>query len=397
MTDPAAAAADKIAAARVWLLKEKPFFGVLARALLVEPAPAVTAFRLRPDDRLLVNPGAVLSLPFPALTARLAHLALHAALGAFARRAARDPRRWNAAHDLAIDPLLRAAGLPVSIGLPPSAAPPGAGAEEHYALLPEGACPPDAWCDIADPPSAQDRNPPEAPNPLELRARSLAWRMRLASALEEEISSGGKTFGERPAWLDEQVQATIEPPPSFAALLSRSISTLTRAERSYLRPSRRAGALVEGGCSPDLVILPGRRVRPAGRLAAVIDTSASIPAEAIARFLGALASAATAEGVDEIRLVQADAAVTRDEALFTGDLVARPITVTGRGGTDFGPALRLLAEGARRDGERCTAVYLTDLSGAFPPEEDAFGLDVLWVVAARPARTPPFGRLLVMT
>ena len=36
-TDPAAAAAqavDKIAAARVWLLKEKPFFGVLARARL---------------------------------------------------------------------------------------------------------------------------------------------------------------------------------------------------------------------------------------------------------------------------------------------------------------------------------------------------------------------------
>ena len=34
-------AVDKIAAARVWLLKEKPFFGVLARALQVEPTLAV--------------------------------------------------------------------------------------------------------------------------------------------------------------------------------------------------------------------------------------------------------------------------------------------------------------------------------------------------------------------
>ena len=46
-------AIDKIAAARVWLLKEKPFFGVLARALRVEPSAALgTAFRLHANDRV---------------------------------------------------------------------------------------------------------------------------------------------------------------------------------------------------------------------------------------------------------------------------------------------------------------------------------------------------------
>src|SRR5258706_14772909 len=103
--DPAAAATqatDKIAAARVWLLKEKPFFGVLARALLVEPTLAVTAFRLTPLDKLLANALVVLELPFPSLTAPIAHVTLHAALGAFVRRGPRDPLRWNAAHDLAI-------------------------------------------------------------------------------------------------------------------------------------------------------------------------------------------------------------------------------------------------------------------------------------------------------
>src|SRR6185503_17617623 len=75
--DPAAAATqaiDKIAAARVWLLKEKPFFGVLARALQVEPTLKVPAFRLLPDDRLLANALVVLELRFPSLCARLAHL-----------------------------------------------------------------------------------------------------------------------------------------------------------------------------------------------------------------------------------------------------------------------------------------------------------------------------------
>src|SRR4051812_28768234 len=83
--DPAAAAAqsiDKIAAARVWLLKEKPFFGVLARALQVEATLKVPAFKLTPDDRLLVNALVVLEMRFPTLCARLAHLCLHAALGA---------------------------------------------------------------------------------------------------------------------------------------------------------------------------------------------------------------------------------------------------------------------------------------------------------------------------
>src|SRR4051795_9570300 len=67
--DPAAAARgalDKIAAARVWLLKEKPFFGVLARALTIEPRAGERAFRLFADDRLVVSPIVVLRTPFPA-------------------------------------------------------------------------------------------------------------------------------------------------------------------------------------------------------------------------------------------------------------------------------------------------------------------------------------------
>lgn len=443
--DPVAAAAqavDKIAAARVWLLKEKPFFGVLARALQVEATLKVPAFRLTLDDRLLANALVVLELRFPALCARLAHLCLHAALGAFVRRGAREPLRWNVAHDLAIDPLLRAAGFNVGASLPWAELPPGASAEEYFALLPEETRPDDLWCDLTDPPpppdappagnftrqdddqgtdpgsrdqnkQGQDQKPDqgepdepddgdddereEEPSPLEARARELQWKMRLAAALEEELASGGKTFGETPAWIDELVQATIEPPPDWTATLQQSISMLKRTDRSFLRPSRRLSALAgPDGSWPDVVAMPGRRIVPAGKLVSVIDTSASIDTATLRRFLGALAAIATSEGFDEIRLVQADAEVTKDETVFAAELFFHEVAVVGRGGTDFGPALRKLAEESRREGERFTVVYLTDLDGRFPKEPETRPLAVLWVVPGKAAKPPPFGQLLEM-
>jgi predicted metal-dependent peptidase len=445
--DPAAAAAqavDKIAAARVWLLKEKPFFGVLARALEVKATLGVPAFRLTLDDKLLANALVVLEMRFPSLCARMAHLCLHAALGAFVRRGERDPLRWNVAHDLAVDPLLRAAGLVVGASLPSAELPPGAAAEEYYALLPEGMRPDDLWCDLSDPPPPPDAPPagnftrqddgegddpgsggpgnqgegdsPSEPEPddqrddededdgdedeptqLEARARELQWKMRLAAALEEEAASGGKTFGETPAWIDELVRATIEPPPDWSAALQRSISMLTRTDRSFLRPSRRLAALAgEHGEWPDVVAMPGRRIVPSGRLVAVIDTSASIDTATLTRFLGSLAAVATAEGFDEIRLVQADAAITRDETVYAAELFFQDVAITGRGGTDFGPALRQLAAESRRQGERFTVVYLTDLDGKLPTAAEVKPLEVLWIVPGKAAIAPPFGRLIEM-
>jgi predicted metal-dependent peptidase len=456
--DPAAAvaqASDKIAAARVWLLKEKPFFGVLSRALTIEGTLQVPAFRLTSNDHLRFNPLLVLELKFPALCARMAHLAMHAALGAFARRGAREERRWNAAHDLAIEPLLRAAAmgsgstlLSAGIDLPP-----GASADEYHALLPEGARPDDLWCDLCDPPSNvaappagqftrqddgegddpgeqnpnrkgqgkgnaddadreprdenQDQNDdgdedetddahPE-PSLLDARSRELQWKMRLAAALEEELASGGKTFGSVPAWIDELVRATIEPPPDWAAELQRSVAMLARQNRSFLRPSRRMSALAsEAGEWPDVVAMPGRRVVPAGRLVAVIDTSASIDSAIVARFFGAVASVATAEGFDEVRVVQSDADVTRDEVLSAAELLFQEVEITGRGGTDFGPALRLLARESKRDAERFTVVYLTDGDGRFPRPEETAPLEVVWVIPGKPRTPPPFGRVLEM-
>ena len=110
-----------------------------------------------------------------------------------------------------------------------------------------------------------------------------------------------------------------------------------------------------------------------------------------------MVATAAAEGIDELRLVQADSAVTRDELVFAAELLFREIEIAGRGGTDFGPALVMLAEEGRRQGLRFTVAYLTDLDGRFPDAELARELDVLWIVPSRVRIKPPFGRVLEMT
>ena len=134
---------------------------------------------------------------------------------------------------------------------------------------------------------APERDQPEEPSPLEARARELQWKMRLGAALEEEVASGGKTFGELPAWLEDLVQATIEPPPAWSATLGGRSRCWRAADRSFLRPSRRMSALVgPDGDWPEVVSMPGRRVVPAGRLVSVVDTSCSVDEATLARFPG---------------------------------------------------------------------------------------------------------------
>jgi predicted metal-dependent peptidase len=230
---------------------------------------------------------------------------------------------------------------------------------------------------------------------MDEQARALAWKMRLATAIEEERASGGKTWGDIPAWIDEMIRATIEPPPHWTVVLQRSVSLLTRTERTWLRPSRRMSAVAEhAGQWPDVVTMPGRKVVLAGQLVAVVDTSGSIDETTLARFLGAVASAATAEGLEEVRLMQADSEVTSDEVLSPAELLTEHVAIRGRGGTSFVPALGRLIEEARHKVERFSVVYLTDLDGMLPRSRDAKALDVLWVVPRKPRRKPPFGNVV---
>jgi predicted metal-dependent peptidase len=169
--------------------------------------------------------------------------------------------------------------------------------------------------------------------------------------------------------------------PPWALALQRWLESVAPGERTFARAARRAAPQAD-------VVLPGRR-REGWVLNVVLDTSASMTAE-IPRALGAIAGFCDAVAVDQVRLLQCDAAVTSDEMLAPPELAEREIA--GYGGSDLSPAMLRLAD----DPAVRAAVVITDGDIAYPPEPMPY--NVLWVLPARDAArfNPPYGRVVAM-
>jgi predicted metal-dependent peptidase len=167
----------------------------------------------------------------------------------------------------------------------------------------------------------------------------------------------------------------------WEVVLQRWMESVAPGERTFVRPSRR------GADRSDLV-LPGRR-REGWMLNVIIDTSGSMT-ETIPRALGAIASFCDAVGVDRIRLLQCDVAVTSDEQVSPEEL--GHYTIAGYGGSDLTPAMeRLAADPLVR-----AAAIITDGDVQFPA--DPMPYEVVWVLPQAPsaAFAPRYGRVVIM-
>jgi predicted metal-dependent peptidase len=169
--------------------------------------------------------------------------------------------------------------------------------------------------------------------------------------------------------------------PPWELALQRWLESVAPGERTFARPARRTAPQAD-------VVLPGRR-REGWMLNVVLDTSGSMTAE-IPRALGAIAGFCDAVAVDQVRLLQCDAAVTADEMLSPLELAQREIA--GYGGSDLSPAMLRLAD----EPHVRAAVVITDGDIAYPPEPMPY--NVLWVLPARDAARfdPPYGRVVAM-
>lgn len=167
--------------------------------------------------------------------------------------------------------------------------------------------------------------------------------------------------------------------PAWQQALQRWIEHSSAGERTFARPSRR------GAGRTDLV-MPGRN-RTSWMLNVVLDTSGSMT-EALPLALGAIADFCEGAGVDQVRIVQCDAAVTGDDTVSPDELSA--YAVNGFGGSDLSPAMLMLAEDPL---VRAVAI-ITDGEVAFPAAPPPY--DVLWVLPHAAAFNPPYGRVITM-
>jgi len=391
--------AGLVAAARVTLDERVPTMGVFASGRLVANAKFVA--RLNESELVFV----------------LAHEMLHLALRTHERARGADRLEFNYAHDYIINDILRAElGQPIPAGgLDMQGARERSAEEILVEMRRNGQCPsktsvwegeaiparerlglgrkaagkPDGGNggdradggDILDEKrerewfpdeTADSRAQAERVKALAARALSLAAAMGLAKGLR----------GLDPGTTGQNVTALrgIYRAP-WALALQRWIESVAPGERTFTRPSRRGDERTD-------VVLPGRR-REGWLLNIVLDTSGSMTDE-IPRALGTIAEACDAVGVDRVRLVQCDAAVTSDELITPEELAERE--VFGYGGSDLSPALRHLAE----DRDVRAVIVITDGEIAYP--NDTMPYDVLWVLppGASAGFQPTYGRVIVM-
>jgi predicted metal-dependent peptidase len=358
--------ADRVAQARFRLTMDHRWLAaLLLRLEMVEDRSIGTC--ATNGRHIRYNPNFLTTLPDDHLGGVLLHEGLHCGFRHHQRRENRDPRRWNIACDICVNHTLREAGIelptnavyPETVGIPYN----GENVEHVYDLLPES-----NWSSLPTWGEVEDGDASEE--------SAEEWK----SAMRESLSIA-RECGSLPQSLDRMAKELLDKTIPWREILSEHMYKKIRGCEDYtwVRPSRRAMAL--GIC------LPGMSKDVAGRVTLIIDTSKSMAQGDLDNAVSAVVSLADDMACETLTVIAADAAVNEIVVIACGEPVP-PFKCKGGGGTDFRPALKVAME-LRSD----VAVYITDLAGVFPSQQDA--PPTIWLtVCDTPA--PPWGTLIRM-
>ena len=381
-------AARAVASARARLVlgrdAKSAFFATLVLRLV--PTADWTLETVATDGRALAyNPAFVCGLSADELLAVQVHEVMHLALAHNCRRGTRDPRRFNVAADLAVNPLLLSAGFVLPAGrLMPGEGrfahlPAGLAAEEYYRLLSES---PEQeqgleGDDVADPGGCGSVQDAGDGSPSEIAEQAAQWKVAVAQA-----EQAAKARGELPAGLARSVDDVLHPPTDWREVLREFVRASARNDYSWSRPNRR---FVAAG-----LYLPGLVSEALGEILVAVDTSGSIGPKELAVF-GAELEALLGSYDCSATIVYHDARIQKveDWTPSDGPLVLKPV---GGGGTDH----RAVFDWMEAEGRHpAVIVCLTDLDTEFPAIPPV--APVLWAVVGANRSSPPFGRVLHIT
>lgn len=365
------------------------FFASLALRLIPEEDRHCST--METDGRVLAyNPDFVVGLTPEEQVGVLVHEVMHIALSHPFRRGTRDATRWNIACDLAINPLILAAGLVLPPGrlVPGEAAyahlPPGKSAEDYYVLLghcdrpgPESDASGDrTGAEVRDPGGCGGVRQPGDGSPAEVRQAEAECQAAVAQA--EQVA---RARGELPGGLARSVDQTLRPAADWRAILRSFVHSQARNDYSWSRPNRRYLGLGW--------FLPGIQSDSLGEVVLAVDTSGSVGP----RELGLFATEANAvlEAFDcTLTVVYHDTAVQRVSTWTSRD---GPLTLdpTGGGGTSHVCVFDWLQTAAVNP---ACVICLTDLETVFP--ETPPPVEVLWAVVGGSRTVPPFGQFVAV-
>ena len=414
------AVAERVAAAKLWLISQPPegsvsvgagsvgddsprdlaYLATAVYALSTLPSPEVDTVRADEYWRLYLNPEWAAAVSVPDLGRELAHVVWHLLLDHAGRaRSIRvdgsTSRAWQLGCDLTVVDTLAADGCCPEPVLRRSATArradprlrPGRSAEDYFAVI--TGLPAEGGGDGLDQLSDRDSCgwaadgiprasdlPPDADVGTLERVDAAGVRERVAIDYLAARKGRGTTPGEAARWAKQLTEPTIPWEPLLARAVRRGIGwTSGRHEPTWTRPSRRASVQPE-------VLRPGWR-RPVPAVAMVVDTSASIDDGLLGRAMGEVDGALRGLGIPDasISVLACDAAVgavTRVRKATEADLV-------GGGGTDM--RVGIAAAAALRPRPDLIVVF-TDGYTPWPAAAPS-GCVVIAAMLRRPGETLP--------
>ena len=164
------------------------------------------------------------------------------------------------------------------------------------------------------------------------------------------------------------IESTLVSQQNFRAILSQFRATILSQKRhlTRMRPNRRYGFDAMGS-----------QYAYSTRLLVAVDVSGSVPDEDIRKFL-AVINRFFKQGIESIEVIEFDSKITTEQPLMLKQ-ATNSIRVTGRGGTNFQPAINFYYEHEEYDG----LVFLTDGYAAIPTlPDDKRHKPLAWILTA---------------
>ena len=182
------------------------------------------------------------------------------------------------------------------------------------------------------------------------------------------------------------IESTLVSKQNFRAILSQFRASILSAKRhlTRMRPNRRYGFDAMGS-----------QYAYSTCLLVAVDVSGSVPDEDIQRFL-AVINRFFKQGIERIEVIEFDSHITTPEPLLLKQ-ATRSIRVTGRGGTNFQPAIDYYYQNEQYDG----LVFLTDGYAPTPKvPDDKRHKPIAWILTTQggnEANLKPIGPVVRIT
>lgn len=388
-------AMNKLIAARSFLVRQEPFFGVLAFQLILQADEEIETMSTD-GSGLYFNPDFVASLSVHELRAVLAHEVLHCANGHFWRQAGREMKRWNQACDYAINPILLEAGFRLPEGALVNPAFKGLSAEAIYTKL--SAKQQESQGSGQGQGQGQGQNNQQGSGQGKSTENSQGGKGSKMGQVQQpranvqpetlkaqwevatiQAAKAASAAGRIPGFAKRLVHDIRQPRTNPWAVLRRFVQQCARNDYSWKQPNSRF--LASG------LYLPVLRSEQMPPILIAVDTSGSISGQQLQQFTDHMNDIVDEVKPEKVYVVYCDAAVQGDDEFECGELIV--LNAKGGGGTRFQPALTWAQE---RGITPACMVFLTDMYASDLGQLTDPGFPVLW--ASIGGQQAPFGELI---